>query len=709
MKTPMTQPSPHRIAIRVLAMLAVVIVAYLVRARAVEQLPIDFDEDDYLRAGQLYAAGLQDNDWAVFTRENYRTEHPPLSKIAYGFAIAGLPPAEAIPDLPTTANPARALPQPHLTVARWTAATMGLLTTAALALLNPLAGLFLATNTWTIKYTSQVMLEGVPSLTSLLMVLFYLRSQGTRRVWLALSAMAFGLTVAAKYPYGLAALAVAGHWLWTTRPSGPLSAGKIARWWGPVAAWGAVAVLVFFLADPYLWPDPVNRLRESVLYHGGYAQSEAVKNAGFPVWQPLVWLTMGVPWHPGVFTVTVDALVVFFACLGVRRTWERQRVFAIWFGLVLAFLLMWTTKWPQYVLMLTAPLCVLAAGGVQAAVWEPLVQWWQVGRHQPRFERTGWRELLRATPWLLPGAATLIILTLFPVVYQFAVALTDFNTMSIRDGINDGVWRAVSQGLTGQAAAIDIGEGVRALKVRYVGPGLLLEVLNQAPAYLAMEAIWTVTVVAAQLALAVLVALLLHRQGVAFKGGWRAIFILPVAVPEFVGALIWVNLAEPNYGWIPLWLGRAIEWFRSPELSLLVLASGAVWMGWPLLMLAASAGLTLIPEDVYEAAALDGAGPWQRFTSLTWPMLVPLLAPALIVRAIYAFNQFYLFYVFGFVVREELPISTLATISYFYFSPTFGGQFAVSAAINIIIVLLLIVFVGWFIRRTRAEEGVTYA
>jgi ABC-type sugar transport system permease subunit len=77
--------------------------------------------------------------------------------------------------------------------------------------------------------------------------------------------------------------------------------------------------------------------------------------------------------------------------------------------------------------------------------------------------------------------------------------------------------------------------------------------------------------------------------------------------------------------------------------------------------------------------------------------------PAVIIRAIAAFNQFYLFY----TMRSQLI--TYATLSYFIFSPNSGGQFAVSAAINIFTVLVLIGLLGWFNRLSKATEGLTYA
>ena len=170
------------------AVIAVTLIALSARLTAVDKLPIDYDEDDYMRAGQIYATGIQQGDWSVFTRENYRTEHPPLTKIINGLVMAPLPPAPEIPDRPTTADPARSLPQPHLDNVRTAHAIFGTLEVLALALINPLAGLVLALHTWTIKYTSQVMLEALPALTSLLVVVFYLKSRrNLARVTLAKS------------------------------------------------------------------------------------------------------------------------------------------------------------------------------------------------------------------------------------------------------------------------------------------------------------------------------------------------------------------------------------------------------------------------------------------------------------------------------------------------------------------------------------------
>ena len=361
----------------------VLVIALLLRLRAVEMLPADHDEDNYLRLGQQYASALVSGDWERVLTTRELSEHPALGKLAYGAVLAILPPAPEIPPRPLSAPPDDTLPQPHWLAARLLSAAFGFLTVAALAVFDPLAALLLAVGTWHIKYTSEVMVEAQAALASLVSVLAYLRSRRRSARGLAVSAIALGLAAATKYVYCVAGLAILVDWLWTVRrvrasgAAAGLSAGSaLGRPLGsaPYAAlaWGCLALAVFFVANPELWPDPLNRLRESLLYHPGYALGKSVQTAAHPPWQPLVWLSQSVPWHRGVFLVTADAFISLLAVLGVRQTWRRQRVFTIWLALGLGFLLVWPTKWPQYVIVLAAPLSVCAANGLRAFVLEPL-------------------------------------------------------------------------------------------------------------------------------------------------------------------------------------------------------------------------------------------------------------------------------------------------------------------------------------------------
>ena len=99
-----------------------------------------------------------------------------------------------------------------------------------------------------------------------------------------------------------------------------------------------------------------------------------------------------------------------------------------------------------------------------------------------------------------------------------------------------------------------------------------------------------------------------------------------------------------------------------------MLLLAGTWMGFPLWMLVATAGLRTIPRSIHEAAAIEGAGRWASFTRVTLPLLLPLLGAAFVVRGVAAFNQFYLFYIL-FMPEQT---TTLATLSFNLFNSGLG-------------------------------------
>lgn len=707
-----------RTILYILAILLAVSAAFGFRAHAVRTLDIDFDEDDYLRAGQEYAQLIRDSNWRGFLDTNYRPEHPPLAKILIGVSILSAPEKPLVPDAATTAEPNRYLPRDLVRPARTLNMVFGTLTVLFLALVNPLAGLILAFHTFTIKYVSQIMLEAFPALTSLLMALTYLQWKKTKRAglngWLIASAIFLGLTAASKYLYCVAAIAVLVDWYLDAKDSPAMKVSLRSA-----VMWGLLGVAVFLVLDPYLWPDPIGRLRESVFYHAGYASGAAeVDNASFPAWQPFFWLFFSPYWwHEGTFLFPFDLIITLFALAGLKRLWGRGRLYALWLIFAMGFLLVWPTKWPQYIVILTVPLSMAAAEGA-LGVWQEIVTWWRTPKVRPIYKT---KEKRRALPWLVPGLIAFALLTLVPLIFQFGMSMTDFNSGSLRDGFNGGLWRAISEGLSGQQPAQEVDINVRPNKVNFTGLNSYLPVLDflANSGILFFNVLWTVLSVLLQCALGLGIALLLWQRGVRLSKFWQALFILPWAVPELIGAQMWFNIFIQDWGWLDLAaakygptsiFGIITQGLQEGNsLWLLFYLLPAVWYGFPLMMLAANAGLKLIPQDVFDASAIDGAGAWATFRFVTLPLLMPLLIPALIVRGIFAFNQFYLFQTFFF------QDATLATLSYNIFNPNSGfsripgGQFAISAVINILTVLILMGFVMLFNRWTRAGEGVTYA
>jgi ABC-type sugar transport system permease subunit len=720
----------------VAAAVAIFLVAAGTRLLAVGMLGTDYDEDDYLRAGQQYATGFQAGDPSVLLRDNYRPEHPPLTKIVVGLALTPLPPAPEIEDRPTTAEPNPDLPQPHLAIARMVEAAFGALAAGLLALVSPLGGLALAFHTWSIKYTSQVMLEAVPAALALLAVMLSARAwrpgiTGRQRAaWLGAAAVTFGLACAGKYLYGVVGMAIVLDWALRVRARDEGAAAR-ARGLAPVVVFLGVAFLAFLAADPYLWPDPVGRLASSITYHAGYAGSDAVQETGWPAWQPLVWLLGSVPvgWQlPGTFVVSMDLAITALAVTGLRRLWAERRVYALWLALALAFLLAWPTKWPQYVLVLSGPLCLAAGLGaegllrpVRAGLARRLARL-RAGRRdetaagrRPTGDRArpasaglrgSLRDLRTAFPWLAPGIMGLAVLALIPLGYELLLSLTDMRLSSLRDGLHGGVLRESLGGLAGQIPPVEFSLRTQSTAVNYVGADLLNSVQqgiwigNTTAMFTAFSVLWMLLSVGLQAALGIFVASILERPGVRFATAWRTLFILPWAIPEVVGAVAWRDILHPQQGLVAQLLGADVPWNRSPELSLVMLLLAGTWMGWPLWMLVATAGLRTIPRAVTEAAEIDGAGRWRRFTRITLPLLLPLLGAAFIVRGIAAFNQFYLFW----VLEPSDATTTVSTFSYQLIRGD-ANLYALSAAVNVVTIVALGVVVAWFLRwRSRAER-----
>src|SRR5690349_14084194 len=155
-----------RILLYCLAALLAFSVAFGLRSFASRNLGIDYDEDDYLRAGQEFAHLIRTGDRRGFLDTNYRPEHPQLAKIMFRLRLLGQPEEPLVADVPITADPARNLPPDLLKAARGMSVWWGSLSAALLALINPLGGLLLAVHSFTIKYTSQIMLDGFASLMS---------------------------------------------------------------------------------------------------------------------------------------------------------------------------------------------------------------------------------------------------------------------------------------------------------------------------------------------------------------------------------------------------------------------------------------------------------------------------------------------------------------------------------------------------------------
>lgn len=334
--------------------------ALFLRLTARDALPLDYDEPVYLSIAQGYARGVHAGDWTAL-QQDAAAENPQLMKLIFGAALLPLPDAPPIPVLPNIEVPADVL-----RAARTASVLGGALNVAALAALNPLAGLFLAAHSYHAKYTALIMLEAAPALTALLCVLTFQRAQGRWGAWLLLSAALLGLTAAGKYMYCMAALALLANEALTM-----LARRRPVRALGPVLAWGALSIAGFVAVSPYLWSDPIVRILASLTFH---ARNTSVSiNTDRYVWeQPLAWLGASAPWNSAALPLRFDGALAVLAAVGLPALWRRQRVFALWLLIGIAFLLVYPNKMPQYVLIVATPLCLSAAAALRWLLFRAL-------------------------------------------------------------------------------------------------------------------------------------------------------------------------------------------------------------------------------------------------------------------------------------------------------------------------------------------------
>jgi arabinogalactan oligomer/maltooligosaccharide transport system permease protein len=151
--------------------------------------------------------------------------------------------------------------------------------------------------------------------------------------------------------------------------------------------------------------------------------------------------------------------------------------------------------------------------------------------------------------------------------------------------------------------------------------------------------LWTAVNVVLHLGIGLGLALILQDPKLRFKKVYRVLLIVPWAIPNYITALIWKAMFNAEYGLINRVLGLgSFSWFDSPVSAFCANLATNVWLGFPFMMVTALGALQSIPKELYEAADVDGAGRWMKFTNVTLPLLKPAMIPAIILGVIWTFN-----------------------------------------------------------------------
>jgi ABC-type sugar transport system permease subunit len=245
----------------------------------------------------------------------------------------------------------------------------------------------------------------------------------------------------------------------------------------------------------------------------------------------------------------------------------------------------------------------------------------------------------------------------------------------------------------------------------FVGLGNFREILGSAEFYgtLLVTAAWTLVNVVLHVSIGLALALVLSRPWVRMRGLFRVLLIIPWAVPNYITALTWKGMFHQQYGAInslleACGLGR-VSWFSSFAPSFCANVITNTWLGFPFMMVVCLGALQSIPREVYEAAAVDGAGRTARFFRITLPLLRPALFPAVVIGSIWTFNQFNIIY----LVSEGKPngrTDILITEAYRWAFER-GERYGLAAAYGLLIFVVLLGLCLLASRASRATEAVT--
>jgi multiple sugar transport system permease protein len=216
--------------------------------------------------------------------------------------------------------------------------------------------------------------------------------------------------------------------------------------------------------------------------------------------------------------------------------------------------------------------------------------------------------------------------------------------------------------------------------------------------------LFVLTSTAFEILLGMGLALVIHQQ---FRGRGlvRAAVLIPWAIPTVVAAVMWKYMLNDQYGVINLMLhggnlANYTAWLAEPWTSRLAIIAADVWKTSSFAALLILAGLQVIPDELHDAARVDGAGPVRRFFTITLPLLKPAILLAALFRVMDAFRVFDLVY----VMTQGAPGGSTNVLQFYGYQKMFPEQqFGYGSAISILVFLMIAMFVVFTIRMMRSR------
>ncbi|MBM7586487.1 arabinogalactan oligomer/maltooligosaccharide transport system permease protein [Bacillus pakistanensis] len=229
---------------------------------------------------------------------------------------------------------------------------------------------------------------------------------------------------------------------------------------------------------------------------------------------------------------------------------------------------------------------------------------------------------------------------------------------------------------------------------------------------LAWTLVWTFGATTFQVALGIFLAIVVNQKDLKGKAIIRTVFILPWAIPAFVSILVFAGMFNESFGTINRDIMAVfgidnIPWMTEPLYTRLALIFIQTWLGFPFIFAMTTGVLQSIPNELYEAATVDGASSSQKFKNITLPLVLYATAPILITQYTFNFNNFNVIYLFnggGPAISGQNAGGTDILISWIYSLTMTSAQYSKAAAITLLLSIFVITVAIWQFRRTKSFQ-----
>lgn len=285
------------------------------------------------------------------------------------------------------------------------------------------------------------------------------------------------------------------------------------------------------------------------------------------------------------------------------------------------------------------------------------------------------------TAWafLAPVAIYLVVFYAYPLYRNVELSVRDYTVRSF---------------VMGDAPFVGLDNYVKVLQDPTFGPAFW------------HTAVFTLVSIAFQFTIGLALAVFFH-QNFRLSATLRALFLVPWLLPLIVSASTWSWMLNSDSGVVNAALEAfglpGINWLTSPDWALTSVIIANIWIGIPFNLVILYSGLQNIPQELYEAASIDGANGWQRFWRVTFPLLRPVSAITLLLGLIYTLKVFDIIWI---MTRggPGTASTTFATWSYQLGFASTLPDFSPAAAVGNLLIILALVFGFVYIRTQRKQD-----